>query len=265
VPPGYRRVAGGLRLAPCDVLPALRFVLGGTQLVLSLHGLAIVLGAVAGGGLALRRAPQPGPVLVALASVAVASLAGAHGLFVLVHGGRGTLWTGGLASTGGVAAGFGATWVVAGATRCRTCELLDAIVPAGLLALAIGRVGCFLAGCCYGRPTALPWGVVFPELGPPARHPLQLYSALGDALLLLALPRRARVPGSVARRGCIGFGCLRTALETLRDPATTDVLPGCPFTLPQAAALLLVAAAAALRPREPSIYASPRRSLAHGR
>jgi phosphatidylglycerol:prolipoprotein diacylglycerol transferase len=129
-------------------------------------------------------------------------------------------------------------------------------VPAGLLALAIGRLGCFLAGCCYGRPTALPWGVVFPEIGPPARHPLQLYSALGDALLLLVLPRRARVAGAVARRACIGFGCLRFLLETLRDPATTDMLPGCPLTLAQAAALLLVGAAA-LRPREPSIYASP--------
>src|SRR2546426_6396013 len=36
------------------------------------------------------------------------------------------------------------------------------------------------AGCCYGCPSAVPWAVVFPDLGPPARHPLQLYSAASD-------------------------------------------------------------------------------------
>src|SRR5439155_1506335 len=106
---------------------------------------------------------------------------------------------------------------------------------------------------------------VFPGIGPPARHPLQLYSAVGDLLLCLLLPRRARVPGAVARRGCIGFGCLRAALETLRDPATTDVIPGGWLTLPQAAALLLALAAVSLRPREPSIMPPDRRSPAHGR
>ena len=241
------------------MLPALRVVVGGTQVVVSLHGLAIVLGVGAGALLAVRRAREP--AVVAVAAVAAASLAGGHALFALVHGGG----AGGLASTGGIAAGLGVAVIVARLARRPAGELLDTLVPAGLLALAIGRVGCFLAGCCYGRPTALPWGVVFPALGPPARHPLQLYSAAGDLLLLLLLPRRARVPGAVARRGCLGFGCLRAALETLRDPATTDAIPGGWLTLPQAAALLLALAAACLRPREPSIYASPRRSPAHGR
>jgi len=247
------------------VHPALRVVLGGTQVAVSLHGLAIVLGVGSGALLAVRRAREPAPVLVAVAAVAVASLAGGHALFALLHGGGGALWTGGLASTGGIAAALAAACIVARVTRRPAGELLDALVPAGLVALAIGRVGCFLAGCCYGRPTALPWGVVFPALGPPARHPLQLYSAAGDLLLLLLLPGRAPVPGAVARRGCIGFGCLRAALETLRDPATTDPIPGGWLTLPQGAALLLALAAACLRPREPSIYASPRRSPAHGR
>ncbi len=247
------------------MLPALRVVIGGTQIVVSVHALAIVLGVGAGALLAVRRAREQAPVLVAVAAVAAASLAGAHALFALLHGSPNALWTGGLASTGGIAAALAAACIVARVTRRPAGELLDALVPAGLVALAIGRVGCFLAGCCYGRPTALPWGVVFPALGPPARHPLQLYSAAGDLLLLLLLPGRAPVPGAVARRGCIGFGCLRAALETLRDPATTDVIPGGWLTLPQAAALLLALAAVSLRPREPSIMPPDRRSLAHGR
>jgi len=243
------------------VLPALRVVGGGTQIVISLHGLAIVLGVVAGALSAVRRAREPGPVLVAVAAVAAASLVGGHALFALLHGGG----AGGLASMGGVAGGLGAAVVVARVTRRPAGELLDAMVPAGLLALAIGRLGCFLAGCCYGRPTTLPWSVVFPALGPPARHPLQLYSAAGDLLLYLLLPRRPRVCGALARRGCIGFGCLRAGLEALRDPATTDLLPGGRFTVAQGAALLLAVTAACLRPREPSIYASGPEESAHGR
>jgi phosphatidylglycerol:prolipoprotein diacylglycerol transferase len=158
---------------------------------------------------------------------------------------------------------------VAGAARRPAGELLDAIVPAGLLALAVGRVGCFLAGCCYGRPTALPWGVVFRDLGPPARHPLQLYSAAADVALLALLPARAAVPGAVACRGAIGFGALRALLEPLRDPGTTDAIIAGWLTLPQAAGILLAAGGALIRKRlrghSPSIMPPARRNAAHGR
>ncbi|MGB0679882.1 MAG: prolipoprotein diacylglyceryl transferase [Polyangiales bacterium] len=59
----------------------------------------------------------------------------------------------------------------------------EAVVPV-LLAQAVGRFGCFLAGCCHGRPTAAPWAVVMPALDAAARHPVALYEATG--LLLLA-------------------------------------------------------------------------------
>src|SRR5215813_451306 len=98
-------------------------------------------------------------------------------------------------------------------SRRRCTELLDALAPAGILALAIGRLGCFLGGCCYGRPTALPWGVVFPEVGPPARHPLQLYSAALDLLLVCVLLRSSGPPGVVAARACLGLGVVRFLLE----------------------------------------------------
>ena len=226
------------------MLPALRVVIGGTQIVVSVHALAIVLGVGAGALLAVRRAREPAPVLVAVAAVAAASLAGAHALFALLHGSPNAFWTGGLASTGGIAAGLGVAFIVARVTRRPAGELLDALLPAGLLALAIGRVGCFLAGCCYGRPTTLPWGVVFADLGPSPRHPLQLYSAASDFALVLALRPVRAVVGATARRAGIGLGLVRFALEFARDPGATDALVRGWLTLPQAAALLLVAGAA---------------------
>src|SRR5437764_548856 len=112
-----RRLAPGPRLASGGVHPALRVVLAGTQVAISLHGLAIVLGVGSGALLAVRRAREPAPVLVAVAAVAAASLAGGHALFALLHGGRGALWTGGLASTGGIAAALAAAALVARVAR----------------------------------------------------------------------------------------------------------------------------------------------------
>jgi prolipoprotein diacylglyceryltransferase len=221
------------------VLPEVAFVHAGAQVVLSLHAAAIVVGVMLGAVMAIGRAREPALMAVAVPLVALAGLAGSHGLFAAIRGGNG-FWTGGLASTGGIVAGLAATWAIARACARPLHELLDPLAPAAIAALGVGRLGCFLGGCCFGAPTMLPWGVVFPELGPPARHPLQLYSAAGDfalaGLLLVSAP-----PGAVTRRACVGLGLLRTALECLRDPGATDVLPGGWLTLPQAAALLLVA------------------------
>lgn len=261
--PAARRLLGSR-----VVLPELRFIVGSTHVVVSSHALAILLGVGAGAVLAVRRAPVPGAALAAVAFITVAALAGAHLWFHLFHGGGGGLWSGGLASTGGIAAGLGATVVAARLTRRPVRELLDVIAPAGLLALGVGRVGCFLAGCCWGQPTELPWGIVFPELGPAPRHPLQLYSAAGDLLLVAMLPARDRVAGMVACRMCVGFGVLRAGLELLRDPGATDALPGLPLTLPQAAALFLAGAgliaARGLRVQHPSTMAPPRRTRTSG-
>src|SRR3989442_5354266 len=195
--------------------------------MLSTHGLTAAAGFLAGAALMARRAQQPELALTVAAVVAVSALGGARLLFHVLHG-PGS----GLASMGGIAAGLGAAWAVARLTGLRLSAVLDAVAPAALLGLGIGRIGCFLAGCCYGRPTALPWGVVFPDLGPPARHPLQLYSAAGDRLLVAWLVSLSGPPGAVARRACIGLGLLRAALEVLRDPGATDALIGRWLTIP---------------------------------
>ncbi len=71
----------------------------------------------------------------------------------------------------------------------------DAFAPGIALGQAVGRVGCLMAGCCYGRPTELPWGITFANplaasnVGTPlgvSLHPTQLYES-GAALIILAL------------------------------------------------------------------------------
>src|SRR4029077_3547831 len=131
--------------------------------------------------------------------------------------------------------GLVASWIVARLAGRDPRVVLDAVAPAGVAGLGVGRLGCFLAGCCFGRPTTLPWGVIFPALGAPARHPVQLYAAAGDLALVAWLTVSHGPPGTGARRACAGFGILRAALELWRDPAATTVLPGGSVTLPQVA------------------------------
>jgi phosphatidylglycerol---prolipoprotein diacylglyceryl transferase len=101
-----------------------------------------------------------------------------------------------------------------------------------LLGLAIQRAGCFLAGCCFGRPTGLPWGVHFPAASPAGRafpgeavHPTQLYYLLAFLLVAGFLwlgRRRLRGRGMAAAAGLFGVGIAYAAITTLRG----DLGPG---------------------------------------
>src|SRR3954469_16936519 len=72
----------------------------------------------------------------------------------------------------------------------------DAFAPGIALGHVIGRFGCFFAGCCYGKPTTLPWGITFTDpfaaanVGTPLNvplHPTQIYDAAAEALILAIL------------------------------------------------------------------------------
>ena len=103
---------------------------------------------------------------------------------------------------------------------------LELLLPGVALAQGFGRIGCFLAGCCYGRETGSRLGVVFPEGSlAPAGVPLlptQLFSSAGDFLLcaaLLLLERRRPREGSMTAAYMLLYGAGRFAVEFLRsDP-----------------------------------------------
>jgi phosphatidylglycerol:prolipoprotein diacylglycerol transferase len=126
--------------------------------------------------------------------------------------------------------------------------VLSAATPALALGHLLGRIGCFLVGDDYGRPTSLPWGVAFPEGLPPTSvpvHPTQLYEAAFLGLLTWLLIRWRR--GGAADLAVVGrylvlAGSFRFALEFLR----LNVRVAGPLTVAHLFALGIVAAGLAM-------------------
>jgi len=134
----------------------------------------------------LRRSNLPESAVDAAVAGVLGGLVGAKLLWVIEHRheepftqllfSRGGLsWFGGL--VGGIVAGL----TVMAWRRLPVIRVLSAATPALAIGHAIGRIGCFLVGDDYGRPTSLPWAVAFPQGLPPTVervHPTQLYEAM---------------------------------------------------------------------------------------
>ena len=98
----------------------------------------------------------------------------------------------------------------------------DVLVTAATVGLGLGRIGNFINAELWGRPTDLPWGMVFPGAGPEPRHPSQLYQAFleGFVLLLLLywLHRRKAMTGVVFFTFFLAYGAFRFLVEFFRQP-----------------------------------------------
>ncbi len=104
----------------------------------------------------------------------------------------------------------------------------DAFAPAVLVGAALGRLGCFLAGCCHGAPTDGPLGIRFPHLPGPV-HATQLYDAGAAAILAGLLVWRApnrRFEGELVAWMLMGYASLRFMTETVRGDAERGALAG---------------------------------------
>jgi phosphatidylglycerol---prolipoprotein diacylglyceryl transferase len=111
----------------------------------------------------------------------------------------------------------------------------DACAPGIALGNFFGRQGCFAAGCCWGKPTNLPWGVKFSQLGHEVTgvpidthlHPTQLYESfamLAVFLLLLWLHKRRAFSGQVILAYALLYSVIRFAIEFVRDDPRGDIL-----------------------------------------
>ena len=100
-------------------------------------------------------------------------------------------------------------------------DVVSAVTPIGLF---LGRLGNFINGELWGRPTDVPWAMVFPDAGPASRHPSQLYEAALEGLLLFAVLAVLIRAGALKRRGmltgvfALGYGLARFACEFFREP-----------------------------------------------
>jgi phosphatidylglycerol:prolipoprotein diacylglycerol transferase len=111
----------------------------------------------------------------------------------------------------------------------------DACAPGIAIGNFFGRQGCFAAGCCWGKPTTLPWGVKFSELGHEITgvpidthlHPTQLYESFAMLLVfffLLWLHKRRRFSGQVVLAYALLYSVIRFAIEFVRDDPRGDIL-----------------------------------------
>ncbi len=141
------------------------------------------------------------------------AIAGGRALFVLTHWSDYApdplaifrLWEGGLMLYGGYILAIAGGIVYVRRAKIPVWRVADAVAPSMALGVGIGRLGCFMNGCCYGLPTTLPWGIHFPPDSAPSYHfgglplhPSQLYLSGAGFLIfatLLMLDRRRRFDG----------------------------------------------------------------------
>lgn len=133
------------------------------------------------------------------------------------------VWQGGMAYHGGLLGVIVAILVLTRRRRIAFWPVIDFIAPLVPWGLAAGRLGNFINGELWGRPSSMPWAMIFPQAGDNlARHPSQLYQMLGEGIALgvilwiySARPRRAaRVSGLFL----LGYGAARFVVEYFREP-----------------------------------------------
>lgn len=204
------------------------------------YGIMMMIGLLVGGFVALWRTKKAGlrweNALIIGACAFAAALLGAAVLYAAVTyswseivemARTGELWKGGrvgLVFYGGLLGAIPGVVIGAKTARVRIRDYVASMLPAVPLGHAFGRIGCLLAGCCYGKPTNLPIGVTYPraETGVPgdvALLPVQAIESLcliGIFACLVGYTRKERRPNRIAALYALLYAPCRFALEFLR-------------------------------------------------
>ena len=210
------------------------------------YGVLVALAFLAGLWTASRRATLSGirgEIIVDLGPwLILGTLIGARGLYVISYwredfAGK-PLWQifnirgGGLVFYGGL---IGASLAYALYVRFKKLpfwKLADILAPSIALGHAIGRIGCLMNGCCYGRVCSLPWAIQFPyghETYPNRVHPTQLYETLLNLGLYACLAwrfRHKKFEGEIFSFYLLGYAPLRAFVEFFRGDYRTYYLDG---------------------------------------
>jgi phosphatidylglycerol:prolipoprotein diacylglycerol transferase len=226
------------------------------------YGLFLLLGALAGLMVAWRMREREGidaqQILEMALLMILAGLIGSRALYVVMHMSQFLnrpldmfkIWQGGLVFTGGIIFVFFIIALYARLRRLSFSKLGDLWAPAFAIGQGIGRIGCFFAGCCYGLPTDLKWGVVFthPHCLAPLHvslHPTQLYSAASGFVIfivLLLLYSKKTFDGQVLLWFLILHSTARLAIERFRGDDLGVLVIGNMTATQMAASVILMAA-----------------------
>lgn len=235
-----------------------QYELFGYQRFVAGYGMMVALGIVLGTTMALVLAKRRGldvvnALLVCLIAV-TAGLVGSYLLFVVTMIGPALrnpsiLLQGGLVFYGGPLAAVPAAWIASRKLEVDPGKLADIAAPSLALGHALGRLGCFLGGCCFGAKWSGPWAVTFThEIAPAAapsmpRHPVQLYESvflIVAVLLSILLSPRARASGQIGLSYLLAYALWRMSIETIRGDAIRGYLiPGW-LTTSQTVSLALI-------------------------
>ncbi len=193
-------------------------------------GVMVALGALAGLYVfrnELRHRGLPDAATDAAIAGLFGGLAGAKLLYVAEHASTAPVWSlltdrGGMSWFGGFAGGLLAGFALIRVKQWPLVPVLAAATPGLAVGQMLGRIGCFLVGDDYGRPTSLPWGVAFPQGLPPTDvpvHPTQLYEVaflIVLAWLLIGWRKRGVADAVLLGRYFALAGAFRFLLEFVR-------------------------------------------------
>lgn len=177
------------------------------------------------------------------------------------------IWRGGMAFHGALIGCGLAIWLFARRNNASAWSAMDLCAAAVPIGLFFGRLANFINGELWGRPTGVPWGMVFPEasvyfpaIEPTPRHPSQLYEAFFEGLVLFAVLRimthyrgALQTPGLVVGMFLAGYGVARSFCELFRqyDPghalSVGLMTPGIAYSIPMVLLGLYFIAAARSR------------------
>ena len=157
-------------------------------------------------------------------------------------------WEGGMSFHGGAIGVILAIWFFCRRNKLSFVMIGDIVCLVQPIGQFFGRIANFVNGELWGKPSDVPWAMVFPRAGPLPRHPSQLYEAALEGILLfvvlqicLRVFRLHERPGLISAIFLAGYGCLRFVVEFFREPDTQFV--GW-FSMGQALSVALILAGA---------------------
>ena len=258
------------RLFTVPAFDLLRWHIG--PLTLHTYGVLLALAFLAGLWVVSREAKRAGLDATVITDMAVyvliGGLIGAKLLLLLVEWSYyskhlGEIWT--LLQSGGVFYGgllgaFPVAWWFARRHHLDGWKTADVLAPGVAIGQAIGRLGCFAAGCCYGRPADVPWAVTFHDVyatrqvGTPLDtplHPTQLYESLATLAIFIFLrwlSGHKRFDGQVTLSYVFLYALARFVIEFYRGDAARGMVLGGWLSTSQFIAILMVLAVLFLYP-----------------